>query len=317
MAAIDPRLERLLTMIPFIIKNQPVGLDELSRVFGVQGRQVKKDLELLWVCGTPDYYPDDLIDVLWEGGQVSLRMADYFFRPLHFTRQELAALRVAAEALQDLSALPETESLTSALDKIAATLQMESSTLQSVPVHLEQAPAHHLETLRAAEAARTQVQMEYYTWGRESFSERRFEPHSLFYALGNWYVSGWDHASGEVRIFRLDRIRNLEETDEPFARPPEPPDEQALFSFASGASVEVRLKFDATLGLWASEQSIYENMELLPDGSALCSLKTDSLSWLEKDLLRLGPHVTVLEPQQLRRSLAERLERILRMYLEG
>lgn len=316
MAGIDPRIERLLTMIPFIINNQPVSLDELSRVFGIGAKQVKKDLELLWVCGTPDYYPDDLIDVLWEGDKVSLRMADYFFRPLRFTRQELAALRVAAEALQELSALPETPSLASALGKIAATLQ-NSSNLESVPVHLEQAPSRHLEVLRQAEGARTQVQMEYYTWGRESFSERRLEPHSLFYALGNWYVSGWDHASGEVRIFRLDRIRNLEDTGEPFSRPPEPPDEQALFSFASGASVEVRLKFDPTLGRWASEQGIYESVEMLPDGSALCSLKTENLPWLEKELLRMGPHVTVLEPGQLRSSLAERLKRILRMYSEG
>ncbi len=313
MAAMDPRLERLLTMIPFIIKNQPVSLDELARAFGIGPKQVKKDLDLLWVCGTPDYYPDDLIDVLWEGDRVSLRMADYFFRPLRFTRQELAALRVTAEALQDLSALPGTASLKAALAKIAATLQ-DGSASQSVPIHLDQAPPRHLEVLRQAEAAHTQVQMEYYSWGRESLSERRLEPHSLFYALGNWYVYGWDHASCEERIFRVDRIRNLEDTGEAFSRPLETPDEQALFSFASGASVDVRLNFDASLGRWASEQDIYESVEILADGSALCRLKTDNLGWLEKELLRLGPHVTVIEPPGLHRSLEKRARRILDMY---
>ncbi len=311
--AMDPRLERLLTMIPFIIKNQPVSLQELSRAFGVEPKQVKKDLDLLWVCGTPDYYPDDLIDVLWEGDCVSLRMADYFSRPLRFTRQELAALRVAVEALVDLSAVPGAPSLVRALEKIAATLAAEDVPA-TVPVHWEQPPARHLDLLRWAEAEGRQVEMEYYTWGRESFSRRRLEPHSLFYALGNWYVSGWDHASSEVRVFRLDRIRSLVSTDDPFTRPPEPADGTDPFSFASGASVEVRLRFDATLGRWASEQGIYERVEMQEDGSALCSLKTDNLGWLEKDLLRLGRHVSVLEPPELRASLLARLNRILGMY---
>ncbi len=313
MASIDARLERLLTMIPFIIKNQPVSLSELSATFGVSAKQVEKDLELLWVCGTPDYYPDDLIDVLWEGDKVSLRMADYFFRPLRFTRQELMALRVAAEALQDLSALPATGSLAGALGKIAATLRSESAP-GDVPVHLEQAPSQHLALLRAAEEAQTQVEMEYFTWGRETFSERRLEPHSLFYALGNWYVSGWDHASGETRVFRVDRIRRLTSTKEPFSRPPEPLDEAALFSFASGASVEVKLSFDASLGRWASEQDIYESVEVKADGSAICRLKTDNLGWVERELLRLGPHVRILEPVELRHSLAARAQRIRDLY---
>ncbi len=312
MAAMDARLERLLTMIPFIIKNQPVSLTELATTFGVSAKQVEKDLDLLWVCGTPDYYPDDLIDVLWEGDRVSLRMADYFFRPLRFTRQELGALRVAAEALRDLSALPETDSLASALAKIAATLRSEAE--GDVPIHLEQAPAQYLELLRQAEAAHTQVEMEYFTWGKETLSERRLEPHSLFYALGNWYVSGWDHASGETRVFRVDRIRRLTDTGEPFTRLPEPLDEAALFSFASVASVEVRLSFDASLGRWASEQDIYESVKVLEDGSAVCSLKTDNLGWVERELLRLGPHVVVLEPPELRRSLAARVQRIRDMY---
>ncbi len=316
MAAMDARLERLLTMIPFIIKNQPVSLDELARTFGVGARQVEKDLELLWVCGTPDYYPDDLIDVLWEGDKVSLRMADYFFRPLHFTRQELVALRLAAEALQDLSALPATGSLAGALSKIGSTLKAEAGP-SDLPVHLEQARPQHLEVLRGAEAARLQVQMEYYTWGKESLSQRRLEPHSLFYALGNWYVSGWDHASGEERIFRVDRIRSLEDTGEAFTQPAEPLDEGALFSFGSGASIEVRLKFDASLGRWATEQDMYDCVESLPDGSVICRIRTDNPGWLEKELLRLGSHVTVLEPAELRRSLVGRAERILGMYQGG
>ncbi len=313
MAAMDARLERLLTMIPYIIKNQPVSLEELARTFGVGARQVEKDLELLWVCGTPDYYPDDLIDVLWEGDRVSLRMADYFFRPLHFTRQELVALRLATETLRELSALPSTGSLADALVKIGATLKAEA-TPSDLPIHLETAPTGHLEVLRGAEAARTQVQMEYYTWGKETLSERRLEPHSLFYALGNWYVSGWDHASGEERVFRVDRIRGLQDTGEAFAHPVEPLDEGALFSFSSRASIEVRLQFDASLGRWATEQDMYESVESLPDGSVIARIKTDNPGWLEKELIRLGSHVAVLEPDELHSSLVERVERILEMY---
>ena len=47
-----------------------VRVAEAARDFGVGERQLRSDLELLWMCGLPGYGPGDLIDLAFEGDRV-------------------------------------------------------------------------------------------------------------------------------------------------------------------------------------------------------------------------------------------------------
>jgi proteasome accessory factor C len=47
------RLSRLLAMVPWLLRRQGVPLAEAARHFGITQEQLVKDLELLFVCGTP------------------------------------------------------------------------------------------------------------------------------------------------------------------------------------------------------------------------------------------------------------------------
>ncbi len=57
------RMTRLLALIPYLTAREDgVSLLEAARDFGVPERQLRSDLELLWMCGLPGYCPGDLID---------------------------------------------------------------------------------------------------------------------------------------------------------------------------------------------------------------------------------------------------------------
>src|SRR4051794_41943917 len=89
---------RLLRLVPYLHGREQVPLDEAARVIGVAPEQLDKDLRVLFLCGLPGGYPDDLIDVdldALEGeGVIRVSNADYLDRPLR--RRPPAAPRSTA-----------------------------------------------------------------------------------------------------------------------------------------------------------------------------------------------------------------------------
>ncbi len=114
------RLSRLLTMVPWLLTHQGVELAEAATEFGVDEAQIVKDLELLFVCGTPGHLPDDLIEAEWEGGRVFVDNADSIARPLRLGVDEALALVVGLRTLAEVPGLGERAAVDRALAKLEA-----------------------------------------------------------------------------------------------------------------------------------------------------------------------------------------------------
>lgn len=56
------RLTRLLALVAHLSQAGPTPLVDLARFFGVSPQQIRKDIDVLWLTGTPGYLPQDLID---------------------------------------------------------------------------------------------------------------------------------------------------------------------------------------------------------------------------------------------------------------
>ena len=70
------RLLRLLTLIPFLQKNNGVDLRDAAELFGISEEQLIADLNLIWMCGLPGYTHLELIDVSYDSGYVSIQNAE-------------------------------------------------------------------------------------------------------------------------------------------------------------------------------------------------------------------------------------------------
>src|SRR5260370_40867667 len=95
-AVAGSRLRRILALIPWILTQPGVTISALAHRFDIPERDVEADLELLPMCGLPPYTADRLIDV-WVGddGAVSIRLAEYFERPVRPTPSGGVALLAA------------------------------------------------------------------------------------------------------------------------------------------------------------------------------------------------------------------------------
>ncbi len=322
MARTESQICRILTLIPYIVKHQPVTISEVCEVFQMSRDELLDDLKLIWFCGQPDYTPADLIDVNIEGENIYIHMADYFSRPLRFTPYDLAALYLAGNALSELMGLSEATVLKSALEKIERAIQRPNLSYsdvaeKKVALHSEHPDQPKLRILRKAIEGRRIVEMDYYSSRSDTISKRMLNPCKLYFSYGNWYVYGWDHKSKEWRLFRVDRIKEIKALKERYdpallKEMEEAKDAVPVLGVFKGK--KVKLRFDSSLANWALEQNIFSEKEPHEDGSLTCTLYTENFAWLEKEILRYGSSVQILEPPELREAVLRRLDRMLQLY---
>lgn len=316
MAGPEARLRRMLALVPYVLKHQGATFRELCEVFGVTREQLIRDLELIFMCGQPDYTPADLIEVSMDGDRVYIGMADYFARPVRFTPSELAGLYLACGALARLAGPSASSALHSAMRRIQRAMGMEGLSPEEVERSLEVASPDAGEdvipALMEACEERRVVDMEYYSYGRDELTRRRVHPYSMEFVMGHWYLHAWDGLSGEMRVFRVDRIKELRVTGERF-KAEKGTGRKESFALPGKGDITVRLRFSPYLAPWAREQALFS--EFQEEGDFLvCTLRTDSLSWLERELLRWGTEAEVLHPPELRERVRERVKGILSRY---
>ncbi len=326
------RLERILLLVPYCVQHPGVSISELSQRLGAPEKEILEDLNLLFVCGLPDYTPADLIEVFIEEDQVYIRMADYFARPLRLTRTEAIPLYRKAQALVNLiegsadgrSPVRELEPLRSGLTKLGkALLPQEGGVAEltkRIKVQLESGETRWLGLLRDAVTERRRVNVEYYTYSRDALTHRSVDPYLVFATLGHWYVSGYCHLAQDKRMFRLDRIKALELTDETFPAPDESAAElpPTLMYVPGPDDVLVRLRVTRAIAQWLSDPAYLpvEQSQEIRGGRVELVFRTSAFEWLEKLLMRLGSDVEIVEPVELADRIHDAAKRILDLYLK-
>jgi proteasome accessory factor C len=287
----DARLARLLAIVPWVAAQDGPTVAEVSARFGVTEKDLVADLELLFLCGVYPFTPDVLIDVHFADGRVWISMADWFRRPLRFNPHEALALVSAGRTLLNF---PDTESavpLRSALDKLDRALGIDSG--DTLEVGLARVDADTLSKLRRSAGRREKVRIRYYSFGRDETTERVVHPWQVFNSSGEWYLRAWCEVASAERNFRLDRIQGLEPAGGHFEEGPVADSTPSVFN---PAPEDPLWTLDLQPGAhWIAEQYPNESVEPLPGGVLRVRLRAHAGAWLERLLLRAGPHVSVVE----------------------
>lgn len=285
----DERLQRLLALIPWVASRDGPRVDDVCARFGCTQAELVADLELLFLCGLHPYTPDMLIDVDIADGRVWIRYAEYFARPLRLTPAEGLALLAAGRTVLAVSRGDDGGPLERGLAKLAGAMGVDAG--EAVEIELGPVAEDLLSTLRSAAAAGRQVEIDYYSFGRDERARRVIDPYGVFSAGGQWYVSGWCHRVDDERLFRVDRIATamlLDSGFEPRATPPE------LTAYRpDAADPRVTLDLDPS-ARWVVEQYPVEKVEEGDGGRLRVTLAASQPAWLERLLLRLGPRATVV-----------------------
>ena len=305
MSGAADRLPRLLALVPYLRTHPGALLDDVAAVFGVSVRQLRDDLNLLWVCGLPGGAPGDLIDLSFEGDTVTVLDPQTLDRPLRLTVDEAQALVVAARTLADVPGLAEREALDRVLAKLEQALGAGDRS-PGVAVALD-AEAEVLATARRALDQRRRLHLRYLVEARDEVTDRDVDPMRLLSRDGRWYLEAWCHRVEAVRLFRLDRVVDLALLDVAAAPPPEAVPRDLADGLFSPSPQDARVLLELRpAARWVADYYPVDTSEELPDGGLRIALRTPDAQWVVRLVLRLGGHGRVVEPAELVEAVRDR-----------
>ncbi|MBD2760361.1 WYL domain-containing protein [Yimella sp. cx-573] len=308
------RLARLLTMVPWLMHRQGIDIEQAARELDVSPAQVEADLSLLFVCGTPGHMPDDLIEAEWEGGKVFLGNADTIARPLRLGVDEALALIVGLRTLAAVPGLGERD----AIDRALAKLIDAAGDVSDVSDRVRITPASGtdwLAVIRTAISDRRRLHLRYLVAARDESTERDVDPMRVLLMDDHWYLEGWCHRADGVRMFRLDRIDDLQVLDQDGTPPAGVAPRELGDSVFSPAPDAVTVRLELQPGAsWVVDYYPVDSSERREDGSVVATLRTSDLHWVRQLVWRLGGSATVLEPAHLRATVHTGAVEALRAY---
>jgi len=297
------RLGRLLNLVPYLLARPGILISEAAADLDVSERQLREDLELLWVCGLPGYGPGDLIDMALDGDRVTISHDAGIDRPLRLTQDEALALVVA---LRMLAETPGTGSR-DVIERALAKIENAAGDLADAPVAVKlPANAEKLDQVRAAVEGGHALRMTYYTAARDETTERVVDPMRVLMVGGRAYLEAWCRRAEATRMFRVDRIDAFTELDEPAAPPPEAePQDVSGGVFKPTADLPLMTLRIGRHSRWITEYYPVEEVRPSSSGEWTVTMRITDLGWAQRLLMGLGPDVTVVGPPEL-------LERIRR-----
>lgn len=218
------RVDRVMDLLELLRARDLTHLAEIAAALGVSTRTVLRDLGKLRERGWPiraDTGP---------GGGIRLER-DRGVASVHLTVDELASLWLATKLAESVSAVPWSHAARVALDKALSSLPAERVRAMrrlvrrivvgrpATPRIVRDLGRPTPEVLAAFESAFSRNLCLGFDYadrhGRQT--TRVLEPHGLLVEVPAWYLLTRDTASGQARMFRLDRIKRVEVVeDRPF-----------------------------------------------------------------------------------------------------
>ena len=290
------RLARLLNLVPYLLARPGIEIAEAASDLGVTEKQLREDLELLWVCGLPGYGPGDLIDMAFDGDRVTITYDAGIDRPLRLTPDEALALVVALRMLAETPGVANREAVERALAKI----ENAAGDLAGAPVEVRlPGDTARVRELRAAVERGRALRITYYTPARDESTERTIDPLRMLMVGGRAYVEAWCRRAEAVRLFRADRIDAVSELPEAAVVPPQArPHDLSDGVFRPSPDLPLITLRIGRGERWITEYYPCERVEA--DGEQwLVSLRVTDLGWARRFVLGLGSDVTVLAPAEL------------------
>ncbi|HEX6870234.1 MAG TPA: transcriptional regulator [Micromonosporaceae bacterium] len=316
------RADRLLSILLLLQTRGRQTAYQLATELDVSIRTIYRDMTALAAAGIP-IYADATGYHLVDG---------YHTRLTGLTADEAQGLALAGlpTAAADLGLA---EPVAAAQLKLAAALPeslRERAARMRQRFHLD-APgwyndgdsSEHLAAVADAAWGQHAIEVRYESWS--GFVERRLEPYGLVLKAGKWYVVA--NASGSVRVFRVNHIRELSVLPDTF----DWPGDFNLARFWRQHVPDFRSRLQQGEALVRLAPQVLDQIAHLlgqavagavaagepqPDGWVLARVPTESHRHAETEFLRLGAQVEVLEPLALRQRIAATVASLAALYAE-
>ncbi|ADQ14925.1 helix-turn-helix transcriptional regulator [Halanaerobium hydrogeniformans] len=316
------RIFRIIKMI--MLLNEPYKhweAKDFADYFNISERTFHWDKRVMEELGVPIYYDNHLKEY---------KILDNFrFKAPNLDQKETEAVLLAAKEYQNRS-FPMKKELESGLAKVYNSLPeflknsmsgyIKNYEIISEPfVELEEYQ-QKFELLKKAMNEEKKIIIDYYSMSSDRTTQRKLDPYNLFFNNGAPYLYAFCHLRDEKRMFRIDRIKKLQLTEEKF----ELPDNFSLSDELQNSwgveqgkkEMEVKIKFSGKTARFVPEYRWNDQQEIeeISENEIIFNVKTTSREEIKKWVLGYGSEAEVLSPQDLRAEIQQEIEKMLENY---
>ena len=311
------KAERLIEMMITINAKKDFTAGELAKEFSVSKRTILRDLQELEQAGFPLYS-----EVGAAGGDHGLR--GRILPPIAFSESEAMAVFFACQALQYYRDLPFEQETISVLKKFlnCLPLDVQNSITQIQNKVVFWIPDRHCDSplLKAMflivinrHAATIRYSSTY------SESTRTIIPVGLYAMNGLWYCPAYCTAAEQIRVFRVDRIKEIiEEKPYPKGKYPIPASIQEYLE-KTDVKNDYHMKIQLTdIGIkrCESECLLAGGLQRFSTGGGMIDMDINhaALEWVADYILPFGSDATVLEPVELIKLMQQKIYSLYQQY---
>ena len=302
------QLGRLMDLIPRLADDKNHLIETIRKKTGLSSSQLMSDLvSISDRFGDPEGFVEG-VRILIGKDKVNVH-ASHFLRPMRLTMRELCALELGLMLLRPTRTPMEQAPIDRALTRLRETVSRVPAQDRHVGTRYADlanaGSAEHLHELRIANRTHRKVRLTYRSSGAKKSSARVVSPHSLVFVEQMWYVVS-TNASGDMRLFRLDRIGSVVILDETF----EPNEELRARvqaegrAFASNTEARMTVRYSPRIARWLAER---EGKKVDADGSLTLEHPLADESWAIRHVLQYGPDAEILSPESMRDQIAAKL----------
>lgn len=312
------RLTRLTSILVQLQTKRVVKAHEIADRFEISLRTVYRDIQALMEAGVP---------IGSEAGKGYFMVEGYHLPPVMFTQDEASAMLLGGKLIEKMTDKSVRAAFDSALYKVKAVLnESEKDHMQNlepqIQVYLQSRfeqhntgdfPDHFLTEIQRA-LVKKQVLVMTYRNNKEEESIREVEPIGIFYYSMAWHMIGWCRMRNDYRDFRVNRIRNLQNSDTTFEDRNRLSLEEYFSSMLERRAglIRVSVIFDKK---YLRGRPIYGSISQTDLGDKLrVEFMMDNLEYLAQWLLMYGRGVEIESPEELNTILCELAEQLYEHY---
>ena len=293
---LQSKLIRLGQILRIFMEKEQVASSWLADYFRTTPRTIQRDLLLLKESGFP----------LHEEKKGTYRLSRDLVKNLEVFDDTELALMVAMKNIVGQLGQPFQKAADDVLDRLY-------DNVASMPVFVKIDDAIPMDTSfinRMVKAIREKRQVGFQYGGNKGAHAVQMDPYRVVYYIGFWYLIGNEPATGILKRYALDRIRDLKLLKSGFKSIPEDLDSalkgSANIWFSGEPNLEVKVLIDNKVSHYFKRRKMFPTQEIKeekPDGSLLVTFRVGHYEAIRDILKSWIPHITILSPEAFRKNL--------------
>lgn len=299
------KLDRLLGIVMILLQKDKVTAPFLAEKFEVSRRTINRDIEDLCKAGIPI--------VTIQGGNGGITIADgYRIDKSVLTFDEMQEVIAGLKVIDSISAGTGSEKLLNKFFvKQDSILSVRDSIIIDLSSHYKSGLADKITLIKNAIKNSTKISFRYYSEKGDSI--RVMEPYYLTFKWSSWYVFGFCMEKKDFRMFKLNRLLELNVVEEIFI-PREIPEERKDFDSYFTEEIQVTILFDENVKYKLIDEYGTESFTITDEGKLLFRMSFTNKDFMISWILGFGDKAKVLYPKALKQELKSIAKNILKYY---